>query len=361
MNIRSYRRTYDVSFASLSETIDEIRGLKNKYAIIDKNVYDLHGDVLEGLFKDNIYLLDATENNKTLDVSKEIIEKIVMLDSRKETNIVVIGGGITQDVSCFAASVLYRGVDWYFVPTTLLAQADSCIGSKSSINMIPYKNLLGTFYPPKKIFICTEFVTTLPDKEYKSGLGEIAKCALLGGKKEFDEFAGDIDAMLAGDHEKLQQGIKRTLTYKKGLIEIDEFDMGVRNILNYGHTFGHAIESASGYGIPHGQAVSIGMLIANSVSLRRESITDDRNSFIFGVIVKMLSKELITKEIFDPAVMIPRMKKDKKYQGNHNCILLDKEGANKYPVAEAEIISALSEVQNSLGIYLNTKTTPSQK
>jgi len=285
-------------------------------------------------------------------VSREIIERIVKLESRKETNIVVIGGGITQDVSCFAASVLYRGVDWYFVPTTLLAQADSCIGSKSSINMIPYKNLIGTFYPPKKIIICTEFVSTLPDKEFKSGLGEIAKCALLSGKEAFAEFAGNVDDILAGDREKLQLGIMRTLTYKKGLIEIDEFDEGIRNILNYGHTFGHAMESASEYRIPHGQAVSMGMLVANSVSAKRGYITKEYNRSAFGVIAKLLSKELIAGDIFDPAMMLPRMKRDKKYQGSHNCILLGEKGAEKLPVPESEIITALKDVKDSLSRHL---------
>ena len=348
MKIRSYRREYGVSFITIKEMVDEVRGLKNTFAVIDRKVMELYGSDLKGLFGDNVFILDATENNKTLDVSREIIERIVKLESRKETNIVVIGGGITQDVSCFAASVLYRGVDWYFVPTTLLAQADSCIGSKSSINMIPYKNLLGTFYPPKKILICTEFVATLPEKEFKSGLGEIAKCALLSGKKDFEKFAADADAILKGDRKKLRLWTERTLAYKKGLIETDEFDAGIRNILNYGHTFGHAMESASEYRLPHGQAVSAGMLVANKVSLHRGYITSDFDSFVFGTVAKLLSENLIEDDIFDPEKMLPRMKRDKKYQGSHNCILLSEKGGDKYPVAESEIKEALGDVRRSL-------------
>jgi len=348
MNIRSYRGSYDVYFTSVPELIEKMTALKNTYVIVDKNVFDLYEKDMNGLFGDKIHIFDAVEDNKTMDSARIIIEKIAALDSRKETNIIAIGGGITQDVSCFVASILYRGVNWHFVPTTLLAQTDSCIGSKSSLNLIPYKNLLGTFYPPKQIFICMDLLKTLPDKEYYSGLGEIAKCALLGGKEDIIEFSNNLGEVLKRNYEVLQHEIERTLTYKKGLIEVDEFDMGVRNLLNFGHTFGHAIESASKYKVPHGQAVSIGLLIANNVSLQRGFITDEYNSFVLGNVAKILSREMIREEFFDPLKVLPYMKKDKKYQGRHNCILLDANGANKYPVSETEIGSALLRTYRSL-------------
>jgi len=348
MNIESYRGTYEFSFLSSPELIKELSSLDNVYTIIDKGVYDAYRDDLSCVLDKEHYVLEANENNKTIDVVKKVIEEIVLLKSRKETKIIAIGGGITQDVSCFVASILYRGVNWYFVPTTLLAQTDSCIGSKSSLNMIPYKNLLGTFYPPKKIFICTDFLKTLSEKEYFSGLGEIAKCALLSGEENFNEFANDLDNILTKNYSLLKKEIKRTLIYKKGLIEVDEFDIGVRNILNYGHTFGHAIESVSGYLIPHGQAVSIGLLVANNVSLQRGYMTKEHARFIHNTIVKILNFNLISKEVFNPPDIIMAMKGDKKYSEHHNCILIGAEKPGKYPVLESEITEALLRTYDSL-------------
>jgi len=348
MNIRSYRGTYGVSFTSMSELIEKVSHIENAYTIIDKNIYNMYKKDLNCLLEDNYYVLEATETNKTLDVAKTIIDKIVLLDSRKETKIVAIGGGITQDLSCFVSSIIYRGVKWYLIPTTLLAQTDSCIGSKSSINMTPYKNLLGTFYPPTEIFLCTDFLRSLPEKEYYSGLGEIIKCSLLSGQERFTEFANNLGRVLNRDYDRLKEEINKTLIYKRELIEADEFDMGIRNILNYGHTFGHAIESASEYKVPHGQAVSIGILIANNVSLGRGLISKEYNDSIAESVRRILSADLISDETFDLSKIISNMKKDKKYNKHHNCILLGPAGADKYPVSETEISDSLLRTRDVL-------------
>jgi len=348
MNIKSYRGQYSVSFMSISEMVENVKDLTAVYVIIDKNVSDRYGTRLKDILGKNVHFFDANENNKTIDGAKVIIEDMVQLESKKATSIIAIGGGITQDISCFIASILYRGINWYFVPTTLLAQTDSCIGSKSSLNLIPYKNVLGTFFPPKKIFICAEFLETLSDKEYNSGLGEIVKCALLEGKATFDALANNIDSVINRDYKNLQTEIKRTLNYKKELIEIDEFDNDIRNLLNFGHTFGHAMESVSEYKIPHGQAVSIGLLIANDISLQRGYISQEFNFSINNVIVKIISKNLLDEKYFDHEKILFSMKKDKKYSTTHNCILLEQNGANKHPVQNLEIKSALRNVYKIL-------------
>jgi len=156
----------------------------------------------------------------------------------------------------------------------LLAQADSCIGSKSSINLGDTKNILGTFNPPQKIFISTEFLNTLEEKDIRSGVGEIIKVHAIDGKVSFDKLAVDFSKIFS-DRTVLLKYIHQALLIKQHFIEQDEFDQGIRNIFNYGHSFGHAIESATHYAIPHGIAVTMGMDMANFIAARRELLPSE--------------------------------------------------------------------------------------
>jgi 3-dehydroquinate synthase len=159
-------------------------------------------------------------------------------------------------------------MEWRFVPTTLLSQADSCIGSKSSINLGDAKNILGTFNPPSQIYVDPTFLDTLDEREIRSGVGEILKVHAIAGPQDFDALAQDFSQLFT-DRTVLLHYIRRALQIKQRYIEQDEFDRGIRNIFNYGHSFGHAIESASNYGVPHGIAVAMGMDMANFIAARR--------------------------------------------------------------------------------------------
>lgn len=180
---------------------------------------------------------------------------------------IAIGGGITQDVTAFISSIMYRGVNWLFFPTTLLAQGDSCIGSKTSINFDEFKNQVGGFYPPNKIFIYPAFIDTLSDAELRSGIGEMLHYFIVEGKQDFDMFK-ELYQQAFTDKKTLSKIISRSLEIKKSYIEIDEFDKKERQVFNYGHSFGHAIESVTNYRIPHGIAVCYGMDMANFVSVK---------------------------------------------------------------------------------------------
>ena len=169
-------------------------------------------------------------------------------------------------MTAFISSILYRGVDWIFFPTNLLSQGDSCIGSKTSINFQEYKNQLGGFFPPAKIYIAPNFLETLDYSEICSGLGEMAHYFLVENEAAFARYEGGVDEALERG-PSLHELIGESLEIKKRMIEIDEFDEGPRNVFNYGHSFGHAIEGYTKYAIPHGIAVSYGMDIANAVSV----------------------------------------------------------------------------------------------
>jgi 3-dehydroquinate synthase len=209
--------------------------------------------------------IDASEAAKALERCPAYVEQLVAGGIRRGHTLLAVGGGVIQDVTCFLAAVLLRGLDWAFYPTTLLAQADSCIGSKSSINVGSLKNIVGTFTPPGQIVANTQFLRTLPEPEVRSGIGEMLKVHAIDSPAAFDRIAADYDR-LSSDHGVLERYIRDSLLMKRRLIEADEFDQGVRRVMNYGHTFGHAIESATDFAVPHGIAVSMGMDMANWVA-----------------------------------------------------------------------------------------------
>jgi len=237
--------------------------------LVDANVARLYKDTLRPIIDHpHTLVIEATEENKSIENIIPVIEQLVANKVRRDHVLIAIGGGIIQDITCFIASTLLRGMTWKFAPTTLLAQADSCIGSKSSINLGQTKNILGTFNPPKEIFVCADFLDTLEDKDIRSGIGEILKVHAIDSAAAFDRLAADFDT-LRSDRSLLLAYIRQALLIKKRFIEEDEFDRGVRNVFNYGHSFGHAIESVTNFGVPHGIAVTMGMDMANCIAVQR--------------------------------------------------------------------------------------------
>lgn len=313
MKIKSHRGIYEIHF---NENLSNILADDNSFFIIDKKVFNLYPSIQKCK---NYFLIEPTEENKSLETCTYLIDKLLSNNIKKNHRLVAIGGGIIQDIVCFIASNLYRGLHWYFIPTTLLAQADSCIGSKSSINYNNYKNLLGGFYPPKKIFCNFNFLKTLSVNDIKSGLGEILHFLFIGKSKLLNTFNFDYNNLINLD-TTINKYIKECLAIKKVTIENDEFDLSTRQINNFGHTFGHAIESATEYKIQHGQAVTIGMSIANYISYNLNYIdkqTYDKNNTIINCNKPAYSLSRHEKHLFFKA-----LKRDKKNINNSIvCIL----------------------------------------
>ena len=205
--------------------------------------------------------IEATETNKSLDASPAVIEKIRKAGANRQTELLAVGGGIIQDLSAFIASVYMRGLKWSYMPTTVLAMVDSCIGGKSSINVGPYKNLVGTFHPPLRVLIDPALARTLPDDQMASGLIEAAKICFCRGEESFARHVS-YGPSVGMDTAALERVIVNSLQSKRWFIEIDEFDKGERLLLNFGHTFGHAIEGATHFAVSHGIAVGLGILCA---------------------------------------------------------------------------------------------------
>lgn len=206
-------------------------------------------------------VIAADERAKSLDRMTDLIVALRDRGANRGTTLIAIGGGVVQDAAAFAASIYMRGIDWVYVPTTLLSMTDSCIGGKSSINVGPYKNIVGTFFPPQQVLIDPTLATTLTTEQVAAGLCEAAKICLCRGPETIDAYlalAPAVDSSAAA----LAAVVQLSLSAKKWFIEKDEFDRKERLILNFGHTFGHALEAASGFAVSHGIAVGLGMLAA---------------------------------------------------------------------------------------------------
>jgi len=286
LSIKSRIKDYSVSFIDNLKDGFDPEPEKKYFLIIDQNVKNLYERELEGFLKKYPFLvIEATEERKTLDYVRVVIRQLIDSDVKRGYALVAIGGGIIQDITAFIASILYRGVDWVFYPTTLLSQSDSCIGSKTSINVDEYKNQVGNFYPPCSIFLNTNFLKTLSYADIRSGLGEIIKVHLLDGKWAMKYMQETYDRSL-NDPTLMEELIFRSLRIKKRIIEKDEFDTGIRNIMNYGHTFGHALESITHYKLCHGQAITVGMDISNFLSCKFGYISEEMYSQMREILLK---------------------------------------------------------------------------
>lgn len=210
----------------------------------------------------------AEEGSKTLTSVAELIAQLRARGLSRNMSLIAVGGGVVQDVASFVASIYMRGVPWVYFPTTLLAMADSCLGGKSSMNVGPYKNLAGTFHPPSAIEVDPSLCATLSADQRVAGLIEAAKICFCRADGCLETYLG-LEPGPASDTATLTAVIERSLIAKRWFVETDEFDRDERLRLNFGHTFGHALEAASEFAIPHGLAVGLGILAAGALQRRR--------------------------------------------------------------------------------------------
>lgn len=268
LTVQSFKHAYKVRFEEdFAATLGEIL-LPGDVVTVDATVLKLYGKQLDPLFKEVSYIaIKPAEEQKSYQGLEPFINHLIDVGFRKNNRLIAIGGGITQDITAFTASIIFRGVDWFYFPTTLLAQCDSCIGSKTSINFGKIKNQLGNYYPPKEIVIDLSFLDTLSKLDFRSGMGEMLHYYLISGEEDFRRMLREYDRAFE-DKAVLCELIYHSLDFKRSYVERDEFDQGPRNVFNYGHSFGHAIETLTDYTVPHGIAVSVGMDIANYLSLQ---------------------------------------------------------------------------------------------
>lgn len=319
MRIKSKLWDYDVRYlGDIESLVKDISNNNNDLAwIIDDNVYTNYYNLFQNIpVCEPVTHIHCDESTKSFENIYNILNHFFRMKVKSSTTIIAVGGGTLQDAVGFACSIFHRGIQWKFVPTTLLSMADSCIGGKTSLNYRNKKNVFGTFYPPNEILICENWLETLPNEYYISGMGEIIKFYILNN---------DIH-LFSLDKNDIFGHIVYSLEYKKNIINIDEFDKKERKYLNYGHTFGHALESISDYSIPHGIAIMIGILIVNRYTNKLGYLDKIRENEIFNIITNTLhfvDKEYIhRKDWFDFDKLLEIIKHDKKYTNSVNLVII---------------------------------------
>lgn len=221
-------------------------------------------------------VLPDGEQFKTLETTAQIFDALVAARMNRDAAVVALGGGVIGDMAGFAAACYQRGIDYVQIPTTLLAQVDSSVGGKTGVNHPGAKNMIGAFHQPRCVIADTSTLRTLPEREYRAGIAEVVKYGFIHDAAFFDWLEINAEPLLARDDAAVMQAVRHSCEIKAQVVAADERELGLRAILNFGHTFGHAIETASGYGTwLHGEAVAAGMAIAADLSARLGWIAAD--------------------------------------------------------------------------------------
>ncbi len=321
VNIKSEEKNYpifieDEDILLLKEKILTYVEGKKYLVVISQKVEKLYGKIL-GFAKENVYVLKDGEKEKNFNNYKKITERALQMKLTRKDAIIAIGGGVVGDLAGFVSSTYMRGIDFIQVPTTLLACVDSSVGGKVAIDTDYGKNLVGAFYQPKAVFINPNFLKTLDDRQFKTGLGEVVKYSFIEKSCKCDEdlnltnfLSENVEKIINRDERVLSKLIEICVKLKISVVEKDEKESGLRRILNFGHTYGHAIEKITKYKkFTHGEAIVAGMKYAFNLAIKRNLIDKNYKFFAEDVIKKFNFVEIPE---FDREKMIELMQLDKK-------------------------------------------------
>ncbi|UOQ27954.1 3-dehydroquinate synthase [Candidatus Vidania fulgoroideae] len=293
------------------------KNIKNIFFNVDKNVYKSLCSYEKNILRDKKFLLESGEKSKNIKNVRKIVDSLIKKGFYKNLKLFSLGGGVVGDITGFVSSVFYRGVELFHIPTTLLSQSDSSIGGKNAVNSSLGKNLIGTIYYPKKIFICQEFLNSLDNYHFFMGISEILKISLICDPSLFNYIKENFVNIKKKKYYVLSYIIKRSVMHKTNIIKKDPFDKKDRFCLNLGHTFAHAIESLKNYSINHGEAVFLGLIyscffslfwdkinkktflnILTSIRLFYPNIIEEINSIDFNKIIDFIKvdKKKISKK-----------------------------------------------------------------
>lgn len=334
--------------------------LRGRHALLvtDANVEPLHAQrVVAALHSARPDLavgrvvLPPGEHEKTLARFAECLQALASLGATRDATVLALGGGVVGDLAGFTAACWMRGVDVVQLPTTLLAMVDSSIGGKTAVDLPAGKNLVGAFHAPRAVFADTSTLRTLPDRELRAGLAEVVKYGAVFDIAFIDWLEAHADALLARDDAALAEAIARSCAYKADVVARDPFERGDRAMLNFGHTFGHAIEAEQGYagargdGLNHGEAVAVGMVMAArlSTALGMAPIED---ALRLRALLQRLGLPTDLPAGLSPDALLARMRLDKKADaGGLRLILWDGVGEGRIVpgVDEAAVRGVLLE------------------
>jgi 3-dehydroquinate synthase len=288
-----------------------------------------------------ILLVDEGETSKSLAVAERLLEEVADRNAHRRDVVVGFGGGVVCDLAGFVASIYHRGMRVVHVPTTLLAQVDAAVGGKTAVNLSHGKNLVGTIHQPLAVVCDVSLLRSLPDEEVRSGLAEVVKYGLIADPDLLATVSARAPELLARDEEKLLAIVRRSVAIKAAVVSTDERDQGRREILNYGHTFGHAIEHVMG--LRHGEAISIGMMAAANLAIAR-GLLDGSGLDVHRETLQAVGLPIAAR-LDEPAVL-EALKHDKKHVGGVRFVLLEAIGSARTGIeaTDEEIAAALRKV-----------------
>jgi len=287
------------------------------------------------------------ESSKSLAVAARLYDRLSALGVDRQSAVIALGGGVVGDLSGFVAATWLRGLPFVQVPTTLEADIDASVGGKTAVNHPSGKNLIGAFHQPRLVVIDVECLRTLDERDLRSGLAESIKHAAIRDADFFVWQRDRAELILRGDEGVLAELIQRNCQIKAEVVAADEREAGIRAILNFGHTIGHAIEAESQFGLRHGECVALGMVAANHIATRRGLLDPNQASQIREFIERLQLPARLPHR-FDADALERRMRHDKKFEGGRmRFVLVDRIGQSRLvdDVAKAEVADALLAVQ----------------
>ena len=321
LNVDLGERSYDIvftdSFDNLGDEAEKINIPQKLLIVTDTNVKPLYADsVKEELEKIGaevgVYAIPAGEENKNMGEILKICSACIENKLDRKSMIVALGGGVVGDMAGFAASIYMRGIDFIQIPTTLLSQSDSSVGGKTGIDFADSKNILGAFHQPKLVYINVNTLKTLPEEQFVSGMGEVIKHGIIKDSEFFDYIKNNSGKIKTLDADTFIQMSKTNCTIKADVVVQDEKENGLRAILNFGHTIGHAVESAFDFKLTHGECVGLGMIAVSNIAVERGIIEKSVLNDIENVLLEYGFRTKIKLPQYESIMSF--MQKDKKKQ-----------------------------------------------
>jgi 3-dehydroquinate synthase len=353
---------YDISIGPglLGDSALFAHALRGRHALVvsDGNVAPLYAERVEATLRTArpqlaiaSFVIPPGEQEKTLARFCETLDALAGLGATRDAAVIALGGGVVGDLAGFAAACWMRGIDVVQVPTTLLAMVDSSVGGKTAVDLPAGKNLVGAFHPPRAVVADTTTLRTLPPRELRAGLAEVVKYGAIFEAEFLTWLEHHAEALLSGDDAALSEAIARSCSYKAEVVSRDPYEHGERALLNFGHTFGHAIEAEQGYSgagsdaLNHGEAVAVGMVLAArlSAALGRAPSADTHR---LQALLQRLGLPTVVPAGLDPEALLARMRLDKKADAaGLRFVLWERAGLAKVVsgVPDARVLGVLRE------------------
>ena len=346
-----YEIVFETAFEKLAEKVKQI-GLEGRKVciVMDSNTSHLYGEmvrkVLEPVSAKVIsFQFPAGELHKTLDVVRDIYKELIEAHFDRKDYLAALGGGVVGDITGFAAATYLRGISFIQIPTTLLSQSDSSVGGKTGVDFDGYKNMVGAFCMPKLVYMNVSTLSTMDERDYLSGMGEVVKHGLIKDAAYYRWLQNNAAKIQAKDYEALEQMIAGSCNIKREVVELDPTEQGDRALLNFGHTLGHAIEKLMNFQLYHGECVVLGMIAALNISVTRGHITQAEYDDAIQMFKDYAFPTNVTGISIDDVIRVS--KSDKKMEANQIKFILLKQIGNAYidrTVTDDEMKRSLTDI-----------------